>query len=159
MAAYKGVNVTKFEAGGSGSNYISDGLIKTVEKIWTDTYTVGTTALPTGDTICIALLPPGKKITSVEVFHPAMTTEGVATGTTLAVGITGDLDKFIDDVEIGVAVGTLYCDLSLVSNCLNNPDGFMYETVGTTNTAILLSLGRKATTATSYTIGTIVRYV
>ena len=158
MAAYKGVNVTKFEAGGSGSNYISDGLIKSVEKIWTDTYTVGTTALTTADTITIALLPAGKKITSIEVFHPAMTTEGVGTGTTLAVGITGDTDKFVDDDEIGVTMGTVAAQ-RLTYNSMNNPDGFMYETVGTTNTAILLSLGRKASTVTSYTIGTIVRYV
>lgn len=158
MAAYKGINVTKFDAGGSGDNRIADGLIKSVEKIWTDTYTVGTTALTTADTITIAMLPPGKKITSIEIVHPAMTTEGIGTGTTLAVGITGDADKFIDDDEIGVAVGTIDAK-ALTYSCLNNPDGFMYETVGTTNTAILLSLGRKATTATSYTIGTIVRYV
>jgi hypothetical protein len=158
MATYVGINCTKFAAGGSGDNYINDGLIKSVAKIWTDTYTVGTTALTTGDTITIALIPPGKKIVGIDIVHPAMTTEGVTTGSTLAVGITGDSDKFIDDVEIGVANGSTDGN-SMGVNSLNNPDGFMYETVGTTNTAILLSLGRKASTATSYTIGTVVYYV
>ena len=158
MAAYVGINSTKFAAGGSGDNYINDGLIKSVAKIWTDTYTVGTTALTTGDTITIALIPPGKKIVGIDVVHPAITTEGVTTGSTLAVGITGDTDKFIDDVEVGVTMGTTEGNPTGV-NSLNNPDGFMYETVGTTNTAILLSLGRKASTATSYTIGTVVWYV
>jgi hypothetical protein len=158
MAAYVGINCTKFAAGGSGDNYINDGLIKSVAKIWTDTYTVGTTALSTADTITIALIPPGKKIVAIDIVHPAMTTEGVSTGSTLAVGITGDTDKFIDDVEIGVANASADGN-SMGVNSLNNPDGFMYETVGTTNTAILLSLGRKASTATSYTIGTVVYYV
>jgi hypothetical protein len=158
MAAYVGINCTKFAAGGSGDNYINDGLIKSVAKIWTDTYTVGTTALSTADTITIALIPPGKKIVAIDVIHPAVTTEGVSTGSTLAVGITGDLDKFIDDDEVGVTMGSID-GKQIAVNSLNNPDGFMYETVGTTNTAILLTFGRKATTATSYTIGTVVYYV
>ncbi len=157
MSEVKGANVTKYDAGGSGDNYIADGYIKSVEKIWYDSYAIGTTALTTADTIIIARIPPNKKIMDVQVCYPALTTEGTGTGSTLAVGVTGDLDKFIDDVEIGAAVGTIDAK-NTTSARMDNADGMAYLTTGSTNTAIILSFGRKATLTTSSTIKTIVRY-
>lgn len=55
---------TLYLAGGSGNNYIPDGYIKTVEKVWIDNYTFAMTG--TNTTIAIAVLPPNKKLTSVE---------------------------------------------------------------------------------------------
>lgn len=81
MATLKSTNVTKYDAGGSGDNYISDGYIKSVEKIWTDTYTIGTTAIGSDDSICIGWLPKGKKLTDVVVYLPVLM--GAASNTTV----------------------------------------------------------------------------
>lgn len=72
MATLKSANVTKYDNGGSGDNYIADGFIKSVEKVWIDTFTAGTTAIGTDDSICIGKVPKGKKITSIVVQMPAL---------------------------------------------------------------------------------------
>ena len=72
MTVLKGANVTKYDAGGSGDNYIEDGYIKSVEKVWIDSYTATGIALGTEDTICIGRVPKGKKITEIVVYLPAM---------------------------------------------------------------------------------------
>lgn len=156
MTTYYGGNVTKYNNGGSGDNYISDGYIKSVEKIWMDTVTIGTTAITTADTVVIAKIGPGRKITDVIVTYPALTTENGATGSTLAVGVTGDLDKFIDDVDISVpTVLSKYVDYTLTAR-MNAGTG--YVTTGSTTTDIILSIGRRAATTTGSTITTIVKY-
>lgn len=142
MTAFKGANVTKIDNGGSGDNYVADGYIKSVEKVWMDSLAF-TAVLTTADTVAIATIPANKKITSVEVFFPSIT----PTTSTINVGISGDADKFIDDaatVSVNVAR-------------MNNPDGFQYVT--TAETDILLSIGAFAMTApTAGTIRTVVRY-
>jgi hypothetical protein len=57
-------NVTKYNAGGSGDNIVADGYIKTVEKVWLDSFS---TASLTGTkaSIDIAVLPLNKKIVDV----------------------------------------------------------------------------------------------
>ena len=72
MANMKGGNVGKYDNGGSGDNYIADGYIKTVEKVWMDSATMSTTALGSDDTVAIAIIPPNKKITSIQVEMPAL---------------------------------------------------------------------------------------
>jgi len=146
MTAFKGVNVTKYDAGGSGDNYIPDGYIKSVEKVWMDSFTFSA-VLTTADTVAIATIPPNKKITSVEVYFPALT----PTDCTINVGITGDADKFIKTAP----VATSLVAINKVES--NNPDGFQFVT--TAETDILFSLANKAITApTAGTITTIVRY-
>ncbi len=49
MAAVKGVNVTKYDAGPSGDNAIGQGLVNSGELVWTDTYEAS--ALSIADTI------------------------------------------------------------------------------------------------------------
>jgi hypothetical protein len=143
MTAFKAANVTKYEAGGTGDNIISDGYIKTVEKIWMDSFTF-TAVLTTADTIKIATIPANKKITSVEVFFPAIT----PTNSTINVGIVGDTDKFIDDAALTASPQVVR---------MNNNDGMSYIT--TASTDIYLSIGVAAVTApTAGTIRTIVRY-
>lgn len=142
MTAFKGVNVTKYDAGGSGDNYIPDGYIKSVEKVWMDSFTFSA-VLTTADTVAIATIPPNKKITSVEVYFPALT----PTDCTINVGISGDADKFIKTAPVATS--------NKVES--NNPDGFQFVT--TAETDILFSLANKAITApTAGTITTIVRY-
>jgi hypothetical protein len=57
-------NVTKFVAGGSGDNIVPDGYIKTVEKVWLDSYT-GASITGTKGSIDIAILPLNKKLVDV----------------------------------------------------------------------------------------------
>ena len=79
-------NVTKYDAGGTGDNIIADGFIKSVEKIWMDTY-VFAAAIPSNATVDIAVLPANKKITSIRVLFPSLSTGAASTGTTISVGV------------------------------------------------------------------------
>ncbi len=81
MATLKSTNVTKYDNGGSGDNYIADGYIKSVEKIWTDTYAIGTSVIGSDDSICIGWIPKGKKITDVVVYLPVLM--GATSNTTI----------------------------------------------------------------------------
>jgi hypothetical protein len=154
MAAYKGANVTKYDNGGSGDNVISDGYIKSVEKVWMDTYTFTATAISTADTITIANIGPGRKITGIDVYFPAIT----PSNSTILVGVTGDTDKFIQHGStVRLSSAGILVDSTVIT--MNNPDGFLYETTGTTVTPIILMVGVTAITApTAGTIKTVVKY-
>lgn len=78
-------NVTKYNAGGSGSNIVADGYIKTVEKVWMDSYTLAFTSTKT--TLDIAILQPNKKISSIEVM---IETTASQTSGALALGFSTD---------------------------------------------------------------------
>lgn len=143
MTAYLSANKTKYDAGGSGDNVISDGYIKSTEKVWMDSFTMATN-MSTADTLAIATIPANKKITGVEVYFTAIT----PTTSTILVGIAGDTDKFIaDTATAGVEVLRM-----------DNVDGAQFVTTATTD--ILLKIGTTAITATTGTgvINTIVRY-
>jgi hypothetical protein len=58
-------NLAKYVLGGSGDNIIADGYIKSVEKVWIDSYTFAFTNTLTA--IAIAEIPANKKITSIDV--------------------------------------------------------------------------------------------
>src|SRR3990167_1668367 len=85
-------NVAKYNAGGSGDNIIADGYIKTVEKVWIDSYTIAFTN--TNTTIDIAVLPVNKKITSIVVEIETSLTQ---TSGTVSVGFSTDalVDTFM----------------------------------------------------------------
>lgn len=78
--------LTKKDAGGSGDNVVPDGYIKSVEKVWLDTYvyssasTVGATTL-----IEFASIPVGKKVTGIEIYGlaalSATSTNAISIGT------------------------------------------------------------------------------
>ena len=79
MASYNATNVTLYQAGGSGDNLIPDGYVKTVEKIWLDSFTYGLTTSPSsGDTILIGYIPANKKIVGCDVYVPTTLTTTVA---------------------------------------------------------------------------------
>jgi hypothetical protein len=148
MTAFKGAYVTKYDAGGSGDNIIPDGYIKTVEKIWLD-YFAFTAVLTTADTVTIASIPPGKKITAVEVYFPTI----APTTCTIQVGVQGSTSLFITSASTlkftstGGVLGT-----NVVTT--NAPGGAgYYATTGTTNTLIQMQIG--VTAMTSPTAGTI----
>ena len=152
MGEFLGANKTKYDAGGSGDNVISDGYIKSVEKIWMDSYACGTTPISSADTICIATIPANKKITGVEIFIPASQTP---TGATITVGTVGDSDKFISSTAITQFIDSAVNeDVGVIR--MNNPDGFQFVTTAATD--IFLAFDTIALTTTNGTIKTKVMY-
>lgn len=153
MTEYKGSNVTKYDAGGSGDNVIADGYIKTVEKIWMDSFTFSA-VLTTADTLIIATIPANKKITDVIVTFPTALTP---TTSTINVGVTGDTDKFIAAAVPVAESGAAGGQAARTVVRMNNTDGFQFVT--TAETDIILSIGVTAMTSpTAGTIKTVVKY-
>lgn len=157
MTAFKAANVTKYDAPG-GDNVVADGYIKTVEKIWMDSFAF-TAVITTADTIDIAYIPPNKKITSVDVYLDFVM---APTNTTIQVGIPGSTSYFIESAgtvglsAVGALVGTK-CISSATNRAGKLAGG--YVTTGSTTTAIRMQLGVTAMTSpTAGTIRTIVRY-
>jgi len=110
MATVKSANVTKYDAGGSGDNYIDDGYIKSVEKVWIDSYVL-TTVLGTEDSICIGYVPKNKKVTEIVVSMPV--SGGAATslatiycGTGAGLVFTASTNFFGELKMDGVPLGT-----------------------------------------------------
>ncbi len=77
--------MTKYVAGGSGDNIVPDGYIKSVEKIWMDSYTIAFTNTLTA--IAIAELPPNKKVCTINV---EIYTSVAHTGGTVSIGYLYD---------------------------------------------------------------------
>ena len=130
--ANKATNVTKFVAGGSGDNIIPDGYIKTVEKVWIDTYVYSTSAtIGTGMVIDIAVIPVGKKITGVEVLGiaalSATSTNAVSIGARYVNGVT-NATQFLGATTYGTAT------LGTVNPYLCASSGIGVETTGSTHT-------------------------
>jgi len=101
-------NVTKYNAGGSGDNIIPDGFIKTVEKVWVDTYVFSSSAtIGTGMIIDIAKIPVGKKITGIEVYGlaaaqiSATSTNAVSIGARYGTGTVTNATQFLGATTLG----------------------------------------------------------
>ena len=103
MSTLNATNVTKYDAGGSGDNYIDDGYIKTVEKVWIDTYTNTTNAITSADTILIGYVPKNKKITDVIVHMPALA-EGKSSLGTLCIGSAATILQTAANTYLGALV-------------------------------------------------------
>lgn len=84
-SANQASNVTKYNAGGSGDNIIADGFVKSVEKVWLDSYTIAFTLTKT--TVDIAVLPDNKKLTGLYVQIETTVTQ---TNGSLALGWSED---------------------------------------------------------------------
>ena len=156
----KASNVTKYDAGGSGDNIIADGYIKTVEKIWMDSYVWDLSTVTKG-TIDIAVVPSNKKLTSIEV---QILTAVSQSGGTLSLGNAGNITAFMPQTTITAAVtcttfslplgfraNELIANYSAIENAF-----FQFVTNGTTGT---IRLGFNNWIQTSGTVKTIVRYV
>ena len=106
MASLYADNVTKVRAGGSGDNIVADGFIKTVEKVWIDTYTASA-VIPSTSSLCIGKIPKGKKLTDVIVHLPvlsgAATTSVTSWGGALVAqgGVSGVDTATISTVRLG----------------------------------------------------------
>lgn len=160
MTELKGVNATKVEAGGSGDNYVADGYIKTVEKVWIDEYTLSA-VVGTNSAIMIGKVPKGKKLTDVIVHLPALGTVTASSinltvtlpgtsGTTgtlgLMHGIPGNPNAAIDPTLI---------DLTKAQTVRLNPAYACTEMTVDSDIFLCFTL---ATTLTGGTIRSIVKY-
>ena len=158
MATLKAANVTKHDAGGSGDNYIADGYIKSVEKVWIDSYSL-TPIVGTDNTINIAVLPDNKKVVGIDVVLSSTTSQ--TTGT-IQIGHSGDLDAFFTGA---VSHNTTVSCISLPNRglvqtvgggwILPNFNSMPHVTDGTTGT---ITIRLNGWTCTSATIKSIVRY-
>ena len=134
------------------SESIPDGLIKAIQKVWIDTY-VFSSAIPTGTTVDIAVLPKNKKINSVVLTFPSLSTEAAGTGTTISIGVrnntTATGSTFL--LNAGEAASGTF---QLEANTL---DGLYSTLTGSTN-RIYMQFDRLATATTAGTIFTVVKY-
>lgn len=150
QATVKSANLTKYDAGGTGDNIIEDGFIKSVEKVWVDTYTFSSAnTIGVGLILEIASVPPNKKILGVEVYGLSTI---AATTSTVAIGL-----KRAD----GTTNSTLFmaaCTFGTVaSNLIQANAGIGTVITGGTN-RIILTFGGASLTVTGGTITTIVKY-
>lgn len=153
----KSANVTKYDAGGTGDNIIYDGYIKTVEKVWIDTYTYSATnTIGTGLVIEVAVLPQGKKVTGIDVYGlqslSATSTNAVSIGTKIAAGTT-HATLFLGATTFGTAA--LFGNINI--NPIKAVSNLPYELTGGTN-RIFLQFTAANPTITVGTITTVVRY-
>ena len=79
-------NLTKYNAGGSGDNIVADGYIKTVAKIWMDSYTSASITSTKGS-IDICTLPLNKKIVDIVCY---VETSASQTSGSMAIGWSED---------------------------------------------------------------------
>ena len=150
----KSANVTKYDAGGTGDNIIADGLIKTVEKVWLDTYTYSSAStIGNGLQIEIAAIPVGKKITGIDVYGigalSATSTNAISIGTKLSSGVT-NATLFLSATTFGTGFVKQQDKLSATS-------GLFTELTGGTN-KIILFFTAASPSVTGGTISTVVRY-
>ena len=159
MAAteFNAANVTKFDAGGSGDNVISDGYIKSVEKIRIDSFTL--TGTSTHNTIDIAVIDSNKKITSIDV---TLLAGASLTTNTIRIGHQGDADAFFSaEISSNETFATISIPYGLfqtvglgIAPC-HGSAVMPHTTHGTTGT---ITVDLFNWTVTSATIKTIVRY-
>ena len=163
--AVKAANQTKYDAGGSGDNVIANGLIKTVEKVWMDSYTLTGVITLTNTTISIATLPEGAKLTSVEV---VVNTSISQTNGTIGLGWASDADAAAwgalmaeTDVTHNATTSTIRFPTHGIVNNLNAANGivkisgFQFEATGT---RVTVALKLNNWTMSTGTLKTIVRY-
>ena len=160
MAA--GTYTTKYQAGGSGDNIVPDGYIKTVEKVWIDSYTIAFTN--TNTTIDIAVLDPNKKVTGIEL---VIDTSASQTSGTISVGFSTDtaVDTLMKPVTIThnlttssillPAAGILGAAVALTQPVSMLATGLQLVTGGT---QVTVSVKLNNWTMTTGTMRTIVRY-
>lgn len=150
------VNVTKYNAGGSGDNIIPDGFIKSVEKVWLDLYNFTSAAtIGTGMVIDIAIIPQGKKITGIEVWGlragliSATSTNAVSIGARYGVTAVTNATQFLAATTLGT---TTFDNQPIFANA-----GLNVEVTGAAHTIFLLFTAATPS-ITSGTLTTKVRY-
>lgn len=158
MATVKGANVTKYDAGGSGDNNVGDGFIKTVEKVWIDSYAI-TAVIPTTTSILIGRVPKNKKITDIVVYVPVISAPATSTTIYCCTGATTSTSTYFGSLQNdgGVAAQTYIFDGGTAATVrLAAVDTKKHQALGD-NTGIYIMIN-PATTITGGTIRSIVKY-
>ena len=148
----KATNVTLYDNNISTGIGIDAGLIKAIEKVWIDKY-VFTSAIPSGTTIDIAVIPKNSKVTSIRLLFPSLSTGASGTGTTIAIGVRNNPTSTSSTLFLAVSEASS----GVVELEANSPTGLGSSMTGSTN-RIFMAFGRIATTTTAGTLSTIVRY-
>lgn len=128
-------NVTKYQAGGSGDNVIADGYIKTVEKVWIDSYTIAFT--DTNSTIDIAVLPENKKITSIVV---EIATTASQTSGTVSIGYSVDATDDLLSTGVSNFLAPVTITHNATSSTLVLPGGCLAGGTATSSTVALTAV-------------------
>jgi hypothetical protein len=163
--------MAKYVAGGSGDNIVPDGYIKSVEKVWIDSYTIAFTNTLTA--IAIAELPPNKKVVSIQIEVYSSVSQTSATisvgylydaANVLATGgcsdflpastITHNLTRTSIALPTGIFSGNMLAGSAGVIN-YGTLAGFQAVTGGTATT---IAIKLNNWTMTTGTIKSIVRY-
>lgn len=147
----KATNVTTFDATIATGTVVDAGVIKSTEKLWTDTYTFSS-ALTTGTTIDIAVIPKNSRVTSIKLIFPSLSTTASGTGTTISLGVRTGIQT---GSTMFLNAGEAYTGITSLE--ANSPTGLGVAMTGSTN-RIYLQIGRVATDTTSGTIYSLVRY-
>lgn len=163
--AVKGANQTKYDAGGSGDNIISNGQIKSVEKVWIDSYTLTGNITLTNTTISVATLPEGAVLTDVQV---VISTSISQSSGTVAIGWASEADAaswggIMSETDITHArtvsslslYGGIGANLVLAADNLVKIAGVHQAASGTRNT---IAVKLNNWTMSTGTLKTIVRY-
>src|SRR3990167_5123615 len=144
-------NLVKYLAGGSGDNVIADGYIKTVEKVWIDSYTIAFTNTLTS--IQIAELDPNKKITSIVV--DILTTVSQTSGT-VSIGYVQDTTDVLAVAGVSDFMASTTITHNLTKTTISIPGGSTEGGTATSGTLtfVMASGGFQGVTAgTNVTIG------
>jgi len=158
MATLKADNVTKYDAGGSGDNVISDGYIKSVEKIWIDSYSVSA-AIATTSSLLIGYVPGNHVITDVIVYMPVIGANATNSTVYLCTGATTDTSTYFGTLVLGGDKQLATFDAGTVATLRLQNDGackIVPQGVGT-NCGLYLMID-PATTITGGTIRSIIKY-
>lgn len=151
MASLYADNVTKVRAGGSGDNIVSDGYIKTVEKVWIDTYTVSA-AIPTTSSICIGKIPKGKKLTEIQVYLPVLSAAATTSTIWLDTAATTSVASWGGALEVAGITAIATATIGSLSLGQSKVFAEMPDDVE------LFIMINPATTITGGTIKTIIKY-
>jgi hypothetical protein len=156
MATLKATNVTKYDAGGSGDNVVNDGFIKTVEKVWIDTYSVAA-AIATTSSLLIARIPKNKKITDIVVHMPVVAAAATSTTVYCCTGATTAVTGFFGKLTLNGDTQKTAFDGGTAATLRLNATDSNIATALAADTAIYIMIN-PATTITGGTITSIVRY-
>lgn len=145
-------NLTKYFAGGSGDNIIADGYIKTVEKVWLDSYTIAFTNTLTS--IQIAEIPENKKITSIVV---EILTTASQTGGTISIGYVEDTTDILSPTGCSDFMAPFTLTNNLTRTTIQLPGGMLnsvnYTGAGLTIVPMAFNGFQAVTAGTQTTIG------
>ena len=154
MATIKSDNATKYDAGGSGDNVIADGYIKTVEKVWIDSYTVSA-VIPTTTSLLIARIPKNKKVTEIVVYMPVVGSPATTSTIYCCTGATTSTSPYFGILANGTQ--SLTFDCGTASTLRLGGNGTKMGVALPADVGIYLVIS-PATTITGGTIRTIVKY-